>query len=117
MNLSDLALRVDLYLLNSGGWVSVDDICQHCSVPERLLRADGKRRPIFTRFAISSSSKGLKHLAHTTARERITYKHARKKVLVQYARALKEFDTAVHNCITGRPRIERHTGQALLFQP
>lgn len=114
-----LATRIEMYLLALAEWVPVVDICRDCEVAERLLRADGRRRPIYSRFAISSSTKGLKHLAHTDARERIAYKHARKKVLIANARALRDFDNAVSACLTGKlPTLtEYHTGQGLLFQP
>jgi hypothetical protein len=114
-----LATRIEIFLLTRAEWVSVETVCRGCEVTERLLRADGRRRPIFSRFAISSSTKGLKHIRHTTARERITYKHARQKVLIAHARALKEYAQAVHACVTGKlPDLhEVHTNQGLLFQP
>jgi hypothetical protein len=110
-----LATRIEIYLLTREHWVSVDDVCRDCGIAERLLRADGRRRPIFGRFAISSSTKGLKHMRHTTDRERIAYKHARKKVLIANARALKEYDTAIRECLTGKHpnQIEVHTAQGV----
>jgi len=111
-----LQIAIEDHLLSAGDWVSVDQICERFGIEERILRADGKRRPICRHFAISSSTRGFKHLAHTTASERIAYKHARKKSLIAHARALKEFDAALHNCLHGRPAVERLTGQTLLFQ-
>jgi hypothetical protein len=106
-----------MFLLCRGGWVSVEDVCAACDVPERLLRADGKRRPIHTTFAISSSTKGIKHVSQTTVRERIEYKHARLKVLIANRRALDEFTSALANCLTGKfpDQRERFTQQATLF--
>jgi hypothetical protein len=117
MNTGDLATTVEMFLLSRGGWVSVEDVCHACEVPERLLRADRKRRPIHTPFAISSSTKGLKHISKTTARERIEYKHARLKVLIANRRALDEYTRALANCLTGkRPnQVERHTGQMVFL--
>ena len=117
MNPGELASRVEMFLLSRGGWVSVEDVCSACDIPERLLRADGKRRPIHTAFAISSSTKGIKHVSQTTARERIEYKHARLKVLIANRRALVEFTGAISNCLTGRrpDQIERHTGQMVFL--
>jgi hypothetical protein len=117
MNLGELASNIEIFLLLQGDWVSVEELCQRFAITERLLRADGKRRPLCGRFAISSSTKGLKHIRHATTEERITYKHARLKVLVANARALKEYDQALSNCLTGkRPaQVERHTGQGILL--
>ncbi|MEI6034492.1 MAG: hypothetical protein WCS65_09460 [Verrucomicrobiae bacterium] len=117
MSTGELANAIEALLLARAGWVSVDDVCSACQVPERLLRADGKRRPIFSRFAISSSTKGLKHISLTTAPERIRYKHSRLKVLIANRRALDEFNRALTNCLTGkRPgQYERHTGQLVFL--
>ena len=117
MNSGELSDRIEALLLSRAGWVAVEDVCSACEVPERLLRADGRRRPIFARFAISSSTHGLKHLSLTTAPERIRYKHSRLKVLIANRRALDEFNQAVHACLTGkRPNlVERHTGQMVFL--
>jgi hypothetical protein len=113
---SDLALRIELFLLDKGDWVPVKELCRECSVPERLLRAAGRRKSIFSKFAISCSTKGIKHIALTTPRERIQYKHSRLKVLIANRRALDEFTLAVTNCLTGRPTYERLTGQMTFFK-
>lgn len=115
-----LATQIEMFLLVERDHVPVKRICERFGIHERILRADGKRRPLCHRFAISSSKNGengLKHIAHCTVRERLTYKHARRKVLVANARALKEYDAALHNCLTGKlpEQFERHTGQRTLF--
>jgi hypothetical protein len=113
--MTDRAAIIERYLLAARHWVSVEEICRACSIPERLLRADGRRRPIFSRFAISCSTKGVKHITHTTVRERIKYKHSRLKVLIANRRALDEFTHALHSNLTGHnPTFERHTGQIIL---
>lgn len=116
-DLQHLATRLEIYLLTMARWVSVEEIETACSIPARLMRADGKRRPLYGRFAISSSTKGVKHLSFTNAQERIEYKHARKKVLVANARALRDFDSAIANCLIGKhpAQVERLTGQQTLF--
>jgi len=113
----DLANNIEALLLARAGWVPVDDVCTACHVPERLLRAHGKRLPIFSAFAISSFTKGLKHLSLTTTEERIRYKHSRLKVLIANRRALDEYHRALSNCLTGRfpDQVERFTHQATLF--
>lgn len=107
---------IEIYLLAAKSWVSVEQLCRECHITERLLRADGRRRPIYSRFAISSSTHGLKHITYTTPAERIKYKHSRQKVLIQNARALRDFNQALSNCLTGKPQLERHTGQQTLFR-
>jgi len=117
MNTGELATRIELLLLDRATWVPVDEICAACQINERLLRAVGRRPAIFSRFAISSSTKGLKHIRHTDARVRIAYKHARLKVLIANRRALDEYHAALSNCLTGRkPTLqERHTGQLVFL--
>ena len=117
MDPAELAPRIEMLLLSRGGWVAVEEVCAALEVPERMLRAVGRRPAIFARFAISSSTHGLKHLSLTTAAERIRYKHARLKVLIANRRALDQFNQAVHACLTGRrpTQTERHTGQMVFL--
>lgn len=117
MDHGKLAILIESFLLTAKRWFSVTEICRTCSCPERLLRADGKRRPIYRKFAISSSTKGLKRLSFTNVAERIQYKHARLKVLISNRRALDDFAEASRNCLTGKfPRQEeRFSRQATLF--
>lgn len=117
MNHDELAIRIESFLLTAKRWFSVAEICRACECPERLLRADGKRRPIYRKFAISSSTKGLKHLSFTTIAERLQYKHARLKVLISNRRALDDFAEASRSCLTGKfpDQRERFTQQATLF--
>ncbi|CAN5356173.1 hypothetical protein BH09VER1_BH09VER1_28770 [soil metagenome] len=120
MGTADLATRIEMFLLMRGDWVPVAEICREFDIPERMLRADGHRRPLCRHFAISSSKggeNGLKHLSLCTVRERITYKNNRRKRLIAEARALQEYGIASHNCLTGKKplQIERHTGQGILL--
>lgn len=112
-----LEILINQFLLTAPRWFSTTEICQACGCPERLLRADGKRRPIYSKFAISSSTKGLKHLSFTCVAERLQYKHARTKVLIQNRRALDDFAEGLRNCLTGKfpDQRERFTHQATLF--
>jgi len=112
-----LALEIEMFLLMRGDWISVVEICQRFGIEERLLRADGKRRPLCRHFAISSSTKGFKHLRFATVAERLQYKHARRRTAIAYLRALREYDAAVRNCLTGKfpDQIEALTGQQTLF--
>jgi len=117
MDYGELAIRIESFLLTAKRWFSTAEICRACGCQERLLRADGKRRPIFRKFAISSSAKGLKHLNFTTVTERLTYKHARLKVLISNRRALDDLAEATRCCLTGKfpDQRERFTQQATLF--
>ncbi len=115
--MNNLANEIEAFLQARADWVSVEEVCAACNVPQRLLRRDKRRKPIFSGFAISSSTKGIKHLDFATRPERITYKHARLKVLIANRRALDEFNQAVHACLTGRRpnQVERHTGQMVFL--
>jgi hypothetical protein len=115
-----LAEQIEQYLLTKGTWVPVFEIAQRFEINERLLRADKERRPICAGYAISSTRgghHGIKHLKCCTIAERLAYKHNRWKRLIAEKRAIREYEHAVHNCLTGkRPElIERHTGQLVFF--
>lgn len=112
----NLGSRIELYLLDRPDWVPVREICEHFEIEERILRADGHRRPLCRTFAISCSTRGLKHLRYSSPRERIAYKHARLKVGIAYFRAVREFDEAIGLQVTGNPAFEALTGQRLLFK-
>jgi hypothetical protein len=117
MTSGELATQIEIFLLNREGWVAVAEICTHFRIPERMLRADGKRRPLLARFAISSTragQNGFKHLSKTTVAERLEYKHNRIKRLIAERRALDEYTSAFHSCLTGKPQHERFTQQGLL---
>ncbi len=112
-----LEILINQFLLTAPRWFSTTEICQACGCPERLLRADGKRRAIYSKFAISSSTKGLKHLSFTDRPERLRYKHSRLKVLIANRRALDDFEEGKRSCLTGKfpDQRERFTQQATLF--
>jgi hypothetical protein len=119
MSSPDLATQLEMHLLCKGGWVPVAEICAHLGINERDLRATGRKRAIFARFAISNSApgrNGLKHISLCSVAERLAYKHNRLRRLVAETRALRDYDLAVTNCLTGKRRqeFERHTGQSLL---
>lgn len=120
MTQPDLATRIEMFLLTRREWVPVEEICRHFQIPERLLRADGRRRPLCRHFAISSArggKNGFKHLSLCDVAERLEYKHNRLKRLVAERRALDEYATAITNCLTGKHphQEERFTGQQTLF--
>lgn len=119
MTRADLVYQLEAFLLLQGTWVPMSEICQRFGVEERSLRATATRRAVFANFAISSSTpgqNGLKHMSFTTVAERLAYKHNRRRRLVAEVRALRDYETALHNCLTGQraAQIERHTGQSLL---
>lgn len=112
-----LATEIEIFLLASHEWVAVSEICRQFGITERMLRADGSRRPLLEKFAESSTHNGrngFKHIAHTTVAERLEYKHNRLKRLVAERRAISAYNHALENCLTGDPRQERHSGQTIL---
>jgi hypothetical protein len=114
---SAIALRIEQHLLARADWVSVAEICERFGVDQRDIRAKGRKQGhLLKPFAISNSVRGYKHIVHTTAAERIQYKHATRKNLVAYARADRQLAAALRNCTTRRPMPhERHTGQLILL--
>jgi hypothetical protein len=106
-----------MYLLLKKDWVLVDDLCAHFQIDERILRADGKRRPLCRHFAISSSTRGLKHITNATTAERVRYKNSRRKTMVAAIRATREYNEALRISLTGKfpHQLERFSGQLTLF--
>lgn len=104
------------YLLTRADWVPVEEICTRFGINERLLRAHGRRPSLISGFAISSSTRGIKHIHHTTVNERLHYKHSRIKRLIAERRALKEHDLAVARCLTRNPVLmEKPTHQLVML--
>lgn len=101
----DLSDRLESYLFAEPRWVPVAEICERFGIEERVLRAEGRRRPVHADFAISSArpgAHGFKHISHASIKERLAHKHACLRRIIAGARAKKDYDRALRNAITGK---------------
>lgn len=114
----DVKARIESYLLSAGDWVPVALIVERFQIDERDLRASGRRPGPLSHCAIFSS-RGIKHLTHSTLQERIQCRNRIRRELISRARRLKWFEAGIHRCLATpitTPAVEKHTGQTLLFQ-
>lgn len=84
---SDLALRIEIYLLAHGGWVTAHELGQQFRVTDRAFRQSGQRPGLLTEFTISSSTLGFKHVSRATTAEWIRAKNTiRREALARLRR-------------------------------
>jgi hypothetical protein len=104
MNVS-LVIQIEDFLLANPRWVPVRELEERFGIDERILRAQGRRRPLLAHCAISNAepgNNGYKHIRHTTVRERLRAKHACRRRIIAGARADKDLKRAVAHALDGR---------------
>jgi hypothetical protein len=116
--MSALATQIEMHLLAAGGWVSTRDICARFGIAERRLRQDAARPGLLDAFAVSSTREGQSgyiHHRHLDTPDWLPIKHRLRRHAISELRRARSWDRARRNIHTGQhPRIERHTGQAIL---
>lgn len=103
--MTQLAHEIEAYLLAHPRWVPVRELEEHFDIDERVLRANGKRRPLLAHCAISNSDpghNGFKHIRHTTISERLKAKHSYRKRLIAAARADRDLHRAIAHALDGK---------------
>lgn len=75
----DLENQIEEYLLARRDWVPAAEIAARFSVRARALRKLGGRPGLCSKFAISSTKKGLKHVDIASTAEWIEFKHSLRK--------------------------------------
>ncbi len=116
---SDLAQRIEAYLLAEPRWFHAAEICRVFNLTsDRTLRADKDRPGLLSKFAISSSGHGFKHIRHATDEEFAdAYRRMRGHGIAElvHARHLRRArEAAVLNPPHPEPALERSTGNYLL---
>ena len=71
--------QIEALLLRRKGWVSGDEIAAELGIDKRDWRAKGSRKGMISRFAISNSSRGLKHLRYVSEAEFDEYSSQRRR--------------------------------------
>lgn len=114
-----LPAQIELYLLNRGAWVSVDDLCTRFAIRPRMLRADGARDGLLDNFAVSSTrgnEHGFIHINLLSALDYIRAKRRLRKHGIRELRKVRRWEQARARARIGiNPTTERHTGQILLI--
>jgi hypothetical protein len=66
--MTDLAAKIEAFLLEAKGWVSTETLCSTFGINERALRAVGDKPGLCTEFAISGNQ-GFRHVKFATDAE------------------------------------------------
>ncbi|CAN5549453.1 hypothetical protein BH09VER1_BH09VER1_24910 [soil metagenome] len=120
MTTPDLATKIELRLLQAGGFVSTRQICAEFSITKRRLRQDDDRPGMLDEFAVSCTTEGEAgyiHHRHLPDDIWLQVKGTRVGHALAELRRVRKWTISRHNILTGkRPDLrEVHTGQALLF--
>ncbi len=112
---TDLAPLIEAYLLDQGGWVATQTICEHFAVDPRDLRSIGKVPGLCSRFAVSGM-RGYIHIRHASIEDKLAMKHRVYKHALSQIRGFKVTERAWQGVtIPAFPYpIEKATGQTLL---
>lgn len=115
----DLKTSIESFLLDRAPdeWTPLAVLVERFQLSDdRDLRADGKN-PGPLSFCTIFSGHGVKHIKHSTLKERIKCRNRIRRELISRARRLRWFNTAIAHCLDSKsnPPSELHTGQTLLF--
>ncbi len=117
--MSTVQQSIEAYLLEHGGWVKAEEICSRFDVSERVLRGLNGVPGICSRFAISNTAKGYKHVENATTTEWLRFKHGMRRHGISELVRVSDLDRLRHNVTssTKRPKLtfEKDTGQAVMF--
>jgi hypothetical protein len=119
---ADLKRRIELHLLQAGGWVATSEICSLFGLRKRDLRQAKKRPAPLDQFAVSSTKSGESgyiHHSHLPTTQWLPIKHCRRRHAISELRRVSAWDRARSNILTrkdGRPVRELHTGQLTFFK-
>jgi len=110
--------QIEQYLLGRRDWVPVAEICARFGCRERELRQLGRDPGLCTRFAISNSRLGLKHVACASTAEYLAAKHAMRRHAISELRRGAAWDRRRRALVRSYTRpavtVERDTGQLIL---
>ena len=112
----DLEPLIEAFLLQKGGWVSTQAICQHFAIDPRDLRSIGKVPGLCSRFAVSGM-RGYIHYKHATTEEKLKFKHRKYGNAISQIRSFKLVEKAWRaEAVPAIPyAVEKSTGQAILL--
>ena len=116
----NLAARIELYLLQAGGFVPTREICERFEIAERNLRAKGGEAGLLDDFAVSSTAQGQSGFIHHRHLPEEAFSSIAGRIRqhgIAELRKIKHWKQARHNVLTGkRPDLrEVHSGQMLLL--
>lgn len=110
-----LASQIEIYLLTQQNWVSGEELCREFEVRERELRCHGDEPGLISDFTISHSRKGYRHVRNATSMEWLAFKFSLLRHAISEIRRVKRLSKARHNVITGKPPVEKFSGQGILL--
>lgn len=111
-----LEQQIELYLLDAGDWISVEQLCSHFQIRDRQLRADGDRDGLLDKFAVSDPARGVCHIRHLDTPNFLRCAHKLTRHSVRQLRKVKAWRKARHEQKIGlNPQQELFTGQLVLL--
>lgn len=84
-----LIQAIEAYMLQRADWVPASELCARFGLGERQLRQDRGQPGLCSAFAISSSQRGLKHVACATTWEFLASAHGSVKHAVAELRRVR----------------------------
>ena len=117
---AQLSAKIEQHLLTRSCWVPTAELCALFGLTDdRPLRQDGRREGLCTRYAITHSHKGLKHVTCATTEEWLQSKHSLRRHGIQELRRVARLERRRRNVSDPQPArpgplCERDTGQGLL---
>jgi hypothetical protein len=115
---TDLQSEIESFLLGLASWCPAEVIVERFGVPERRLRADGRRPGLLDGFAVSSTRNGANGYIHhkfLPTEEWLPIKHRLRKHAVAELRRVKVWSQARARVLMPAPQpTERHTGQLVM---
>jgi hypothetical protein len=116
--MNDTAADIERWLLDLASWVPASAICERYGIPERQLRADGRRPGLLDEFAVSSTRNGHNgyiHHKYLPTEEWLPIKHRLRKHAVAELRRVKVWTRARARVLSPAPApAEAHTGQLVM---
>ena len=117
--MTELEAQIESYLFTERRWVKAEEICARFGLADkRALRAVGKKRGICSKFAISNTRRGLRHIVFATETEVYhAYRQRRKHAVGEMVNARDMLRTwkQTRSLRPSNPPMEK-TGQYILVE-
>jgi len=114
---SELATRIEAFLLERRDWVSTEELCLAFGLPDDRALRQAKNKPgLISRFAISGD-RGLRHVRTASTGEWLHFKHRLRKHAISEFIRVRSLNIARHNAVrqvAPKTIFEKDTGQVLL---
>lgn len=115
--MNTISEQIEQLLLDRRDWVSTEEIVTRFGLPDdRPLRQVGDHPGLCSKFAISQTGKGFKHVRIASTTEWIRFKKSQRGHCIRGLRRVRDLDRARHNATSSyhHHAFEKDTGQGVL---